>query len=187
MWWSKNKKLQENKLKVSVTVLQDNRPRIDAGDKHFEHTLDKPRSSEIADHIAKTQSSPFFPIRDPKLAQQVRVALATSLDNHETRAQCNARLSKLISDPKLADDIAHTEAGYIYGASMIAYGKESGATDKVWYNSANPCSDCLALNEKQVKIDALFSVKDKIDHPPLHTGCNCGMRLVYGKGYDFRL
>jgi hypothetical protein len=192
MLWRKKKKKPE--YTVDVTVTESDKPGINVvfSKKPVAHNS-KPKASassyrtskhstnELTQMIAHTKSSPFFPVKDSVLAQKVRDEIAASFANGETSGSLMQRLSKLLKDKREIEDIAYTEGVYVYSAAAVAYGVESGAIGKEW--NATPlkdtCEDCKALSGKKVAIEAKFGQIDKLGHPPQHTGCRCGVRIMY--------
>lgn len=89
------------------------------------------------------------------------------------------QLATVIDDHQVIEGIVYTELNYAANAGILAFGLESGAKFKEWQSFPNCCTECTKLDGHQVKINAKFSNTDKIGHPPLHAGCNCGIRLDY--------
>lgn len=117
--------------------------------------------------------------------EQLRGLLAFSLEEGDTQRDLTRMIGALFTDPYRASRIAITEASRaVHGGDLLAM-KESGVVKgKKWLASSDACDKCLALNGKEVPIDAPFVVDAKggpyaaVYGPPRHPFCMCSQTAV---------
>lgn len=118
----------------------------------------------------------------------LRESLKQGLEKGEAIRQLNARVQRVFDDPYRAARIGQSEAARaIHGGQFLA-DKESGVVvAKTWLASSDACDECLALNGKEVPLEAPFYVWPKggpyavVLYPPLHPHCMCTYESVYGE------
>lgn len=151
------------------------------------------RTTELLIAIAKEDNSEFINVDDPKKALDIRNEIAASLAAGEEMKKTTARITPYVDgDEERAESIARTSVTHAYSASTLRFGEESGAVEKEWHALVLPlkkngekrkgssCDDCAALDNRIVKLNKAFTVNGKsVQHPPLHEGCRCSMRLDY--------
>lgn len=117
---------------------------------------------------------------------QIRQSIATSMGLGENSDQAAARVQSIVGDYNRAQTIAATESVNAYSQGMLTAANQGGATEKEWYTAGAKDSLCLD-NESQGPISINDEFDSGDDGPPAHPNCNCGMRMIYGNGFDLGL
>jgi len=110
---------------------------------------------------------------------RIKQSIKTSTALREDIETASKRLSSILNDSKRATLIARTETVRTYSRGITLFGEKSGATEKVWELSSNPCEICAA-NEVTVGINDTFPSGDS--EPPAHPNCRCSISLIHN--YD---
>ncbi len=113
--------------------------------------------------------------------KRIASTIATSLRLGEPVSVASRRLTNVINDPKRAIMIARTESVNSYSLGTIGFGKESGATGKIWKTvQVGACPICRPLDQKKVKLDGKFnSIVGPLNNPAAHPNCRCRIVLKY--------
>lgn len=106
---------------------------------------------------------------------RIKNSVEQSIRLHESTDEAQARLTDIMGDPARADMISRTETVRAYNKGITTFGKESGATSKIWEISSDPCPICEQNEKEEVGINEDFSSGDS--EAPAHPNCRCGTSL----------
>lgn len=121
----------------------------------------------------------------------MQASLQTSLELGEHIRDAQARINKLVDNPVRARMIARTEAVNTYGNGTLTFGKQTGATGKVWDSVIDSRTSliCQELHQKYgspkkaAKIDEPYTWSTagggSTDAPGAHVNCRSGHYLLY--------
>lgn len=116
---------------------------------------------------------------------KIRKAIQSALANGEDQDAASARIKKLVTDPKRAENIAHTEAVNSFSKGLMIFGEQSGAVGKEWQGVPGKCALCGG-NVAQGIIPINQPFQSGHQRPAAHNRCRCGLRLVYQAEIDKR-
>lgn len=111
------------------------------------------------------------------LRKDIAQSITTSLNMGETVQEAQARVDKVIKNPKRSEKIARTESVNAFQAGLTEFGTQSNAVGKVWQTvgATDICATFAELGP--VPFDFLYD--GVFDGPTAHVGCRCGRRLIY--------
>jgi hypothetical protein len=116
-----------------------------------------------------------------KTREDILQAVQTSINLGEAKAQAIDRIGDVIDNPLRAEKIAQTESINAYSNGMLEFGKESGATGKE-VDDVGAIDECKEYaDEGIVPLDHVYGGEES--GPAFHTGCRCGLRIVYANEY----
>lgn len=113
--------------------------------------------------------------------EKIKQSISTSLHLGEDTQAASERLSKIVNDPRRAALIARTETVRSYTTGITTFGKKSGATQKVWELSSNPCEICQSNYDNTPNSDGVIDIDEEFNDgdPPAHPNCRCGISLIH--------
>lgn len=112
--------------------------------------------------------------------QRLRQTLRESLSLNESVKEAQARVRRVIDDPRRAASIAHTESIRAFNNGRIEAGTLMGADGKMWDATIGACHICRPLDGETVKLDGQFNTLiGKVFAPPAHPNCRCHVRLTF--------
>lgn len=139
----------------------------------------------VADLVGKRVTKDGLIVDNPRakfritdtIRNDIREAVATSLQLGEDQQGLLRRLKKTIKNPKRAELIARTETVNAYQRGLLTAGIEGGAVGKEWETrGANDiCVD--NANEGPIPITQRFFSGHLT--PTAHPNCRCGLIIIY--------
>lgn len=116
-----------------------------------------------------------------KTRNDITKSIQTSIALGEDRESAAKRLKSVINNPKRAETIAQTETVNAYAKGLMHFAVQSNATGKEWQDVG--AIDICHENAKQGIVPLNHVYENGVTEPAAHTGCRCGLRLVYANEF----